>query len=324
MTLDSPGDSSGDSSGGGISSYGDGSSYRSGSSYGDGSAYGDDDPPTARLAAIRPVEGADTAPGPGAYGAESFPGEPHTGGHHPAGDPSETMPLLLRGVGDVPPPLAQEGGRGRRRGMVVAAVAAVAVAGTAALAAAVLGGSEVEDRAAVPEVTTSASLNIAVSEEPSPSSSSASPEPTSSSPTPRRTSASPTPTPSASRTTASPSAAASTAGAAAPPAASPSAAPTTASPTTAPVTTAPPAASPEDGDEEEATLSVGSTGPEVRELQRRLSAVYAYRGRIDGKYDDDVREAVAEYQDWKYIRSDPEGVYGPDTRRALEGETSGS
>ncbi|MBX9425507.1 peptidoglycan-binding protein [Streptomyces lateritius] len=250
------------------------------------------------------------------------PSDPYPAGGS-AGDPSETMPLLLRGVGDVPP-LGQERerGRGRRRGLVVAAVAAAAVAGTAALAAAVLGGGdEAEDRAAVPEVTTSASLNLAVSEEPSPtpSSSSASPEPTSSSPTPRMTSASPTPTPSATPTTASPSASPSPTGAGAPPASPSTSAPTTAPTPTAPTTAPPPTESP---DEEEApTLSLGSTGSEVRELQRRLTAVWVYRGRIDGKYDEDVRDAVALYQVWLYIQGDPEGVYGSETRRTLEQNT---
>ncbi|MFF5784525.1 peptidoglycan-binding protein [Streptomyces sp. NPDC012693] len=268
----------------------------------------------------------------GQHSSDPYPAGDHRSGQHSsdpyadggsAGDPYETMPLLLRGVGDVPPPPGQERerGRGRRRGLVVAAVAAAAVAGTAALAAAVLGGGdEAEDRAAVPEVTTSASLNLAVSEEPSPtpSSSSASPEPTSSSPTPRRTSASPTPTPSATPTTASPSASPSPTGAGAPPASPSTSAPTTAPPTTAPTTTPPPTESP---DEEEATLSLGSTGSEVRELQRRLTAVWVYRGRIDGKYDEDVREAVALYQIWLYIQGDPEGVYGSETRRALEENT---
>ncbi len=52
------------------------------------------------------------------------------------------------------------------------AVSAAAVVATAALAAAVLGSGDADetadDRAALPEVTTKASLNIAVSEAPSP------------------------------------------------------------------------------------------------------------------------------------------------------------
>ncbi|WP_395360389.1 peptidoglycan-binding protein [Streptomyces sp. YH02] len=299
-----------------------------------------DDPPTAPLPAIRldgGVAGDRGAAGDGGvaggggvagdgyepYGTAAFPAGPRSGG-----EPSETMPLLLRGVGDIPPPpghgygQGQGDGRGRRRGALVAAVAAVAVAGTAALAAAVLGGGEEpDDRAAVPDVTTSASLNLAVSEAPSPSSSSQSPEPTSSSPTPRETSASPSPTsPSPTPTTASPSASVTTSGAAAPPSASSSTS-ATAPTTTSPTTPTPPAGSPEEGGEEVTTLSLGSSGPEVRELQRRLTAVWVYDGRINGRYDEEVRDAVARYQEWRYIPEDPEGVYGPETRRILEENT---
>ncbi|WP_406057945.1 peptidoglycan-binding protein [Streptomyces sp. NBC_01077] len=309
-----------------------------------------DDPPTAPLAAIRldggpgdggpggaphggpsggqggapyegPSGGQGGAPyeGPGgdavSYAAEAFPAQPH-----PGGDPSETMPLLLRGVGDIPPPPGHDRGqgRGRRRGVMIAAVAAVAVAGTAALAAAVLGGGdEPDDRAAVPEVTTSASLNLAVSEAPSPSSES--PEPTSSSPTPRETSSAPSVTPSPTGTTASPSASASTTGVAAPPAASSSSAPATSSPpTTKPSTTPPPTESPGEGEEEAQTLSVGSSGHEVRELQRRLTDVGVYDGHVNGRYDDEVWEAVSLYQSYMYIQGDPDGVYGPNTREVLE------
>ncbi|WP_254047338.1 peptidoglycan-binding domain-containing protein, partial [Streptomyces aureus] len=269
--------------------------------------------------------------GPGSYGTDpygagayepygstaAFPAEPH-----PGGDPSETMPLLLRGIGDVPPPPGHEHGRerGRRRGALVAAVAAVAVAGTAALAAAVLGGGdEPDDRAAVPDVTTSASLNLGVSEAPSPSASSRSPEPTSSSPTARETSASASPSPTSSSpapTTASPSTSVTTSGAGAPPPASPSSAPPV-TPTTTPPGTTPPGLSPgEEGREE--TLDYGSSGPEVRELQRRLIDVGVYHGRVNGRYDDDVWEAVAVYQSYMYIQGDPEGVYGPNTREVLE------
>ncbi|MFC9338396.1 peptidoglycan-binding protein [Streptomyces sp. NPDC057021] len=261
--------------------------------------------------------------GPAARPAEPYPGA--------GGDPSETMPLLLRGVGDIPPPpghgQGQGRGRGRRRGALVAAVAAVAVAGTAALAAAVLGGGEeTEDRAGVPDVTTSASLNLGVSEAPSPSSSSRSPEPTSSSPTPRETSASASPSatsPLPAPTAASPSASATTSGAAAPPSASASSAPPVAPTATPPTATTPPAESPGEGEEgqEEETLGYGSSGHEVRELQRRLADVGLYHGRVNGRYDDDVWEAVAIYQSYMYIQGDPEGVYGPNTREVLERNT---
>ncbi|MFF5709668.1 peptidoglycan-binding protein [Streptomyces sp. NPDC012756] len=294
------------------------------------SAYSTEDPPTAQLAAIRPGDltaPADlTAPIPvaheayaGGAGSEPYPtgpgSEPYPDAVHPgaSGDPSETMPLLLRGVGDVPPGHGQERARARRRrrGVMAAAVTAVAVAGTAALAAVVLGGADdADDRAAVPEVTTSASLNVAVSEAPSPSSET--PEPTASSPTPERTTASPSPTSSPSTATASPSASTSKA---APPAAVPSEAPTTAAPTTAT-----PSAQPTE--ETAVTLSLGSRGDEVVELQMRLTLAGAYHDKIDGKYDQDVWRAVKNYQSWMYIEGDPKGVYGPNTREALERSTS--
>ncbi|MGW6390130.1 peptidoglycan-binding protein [Streptomyces sp. NPDC055103] len=223
----------------------------------------------------------------------------------------ETAPLLLHGIGRiVDPATEQDPARGRKRGMVVAAVAAVAVAGTAAFAAVLLaGGDETDDRAAVPEVTTSASLNVAVSEAPT----SETPEPTPSTPSarpsarPSTTSASPSPTPTPSRTTA-----------AAPPRATTTAAPTTAAPTTAPPTTR----APEETTEEPApTLRFGSTGAEVLELQKRLTLAGAYHGSPDGEYDQEVWRAVKSYQSWMYIEGDPKGVYGPRTREALERST---
>ncbi|MET9350305.1 peptidoglycan-binding domain-containing protein [Streptomyces termitum] len=305
------------------------------------------DPPTARLAAIRPDpapggtgaahgghEGYGTAYGtqatyaPGA-GASYDAGVPYdstapydSGVPYDSGAPApygydgggpETAPLLLDGTGGEAP--GRERTR-RRRGALVAGVAAAAVVGTAALAAAVFGGEEPEDRAAVPEVTTSASLNLAVSEAPSPSSSS--PTPTRSpSATPSRRTASPSPTasPTASAeptATGSPTAT----GGTGPTGGASTAATPTPGRTTAPVapvaptrTDAPPGA----------ILQMGDRGAKVRDLQRRLTDAYVYWGRIDGVYDEDVWEAVARYQSWMGIQGDPQGVYGPRTRDRLEG-----
>ncbi|TLQ46242.1 peptidoglycan-binding domain-containing protein [Streptomyces marianii] len=69
------------------------------------------------------------------------------------------------------------------------------------------------------------------------------------------------------------------------------------------------------------TLRRGDDGPEVVELQERLRQVGLYGRRSHGRYDGRVEDAVAAYQDANGIRDDPEGVYGPATRRALEAET---
>lgn len=70
-------------------------------------------------------------------------------------------------------------------------------------------------------------------------------------------------------------------------------------------------------------LRPGDSGPEVEVLQRRLSEIWLYNGGYDGQYSDRVESAVRIYQSYKNIEGDPSGVYGPNTRRALEAETSG-
>ncbi|WP_146252324.1 peptidoglycan-binding domain-containing protein [Streptomyces carminius] len=82
------------------------------------------------------------------------------------------------------------------------------------------------------------------------------------------------------------------------------------------------------GDEEQSSgqepvLREGDTGPEVYELQIRLRHTNAYQGDVDGVYDRAVRDGVARFQGWYGVRGDPEGVYGPHTRRALERATGG-
>ncbi|MCW8220919.1 peptidoglycan-binding protein, partial [Streptomyces griseolus] len=107
---------------------------------------------------------------------------------------------------------------------------------------------------------------------------------------------------------ASPSATASTAP---PPSASASASPSTA-----------PAAPPVQATG--GTLRRGDQGPEVAELQRRLQEKWIYLGPDDAHYTDRVERAVREFQRWVSVSTDPPGVYGPETRRALEAETTGS
>ncbi|MFC8271138.1 peptidoglycan-binding protein [Streptomyces sp. NPDC057271] len=200
----------------------------------------------------------------------------------------------------------------RRRGALVALAAAVAVAvvATAAVAGGLLGdGNEPDDRAAAPTLTASASENVAVSE--APSSSASTPSSSASATASASRSASPSsssPSPSPSTRTAEVSATTS----AKPP--SPTATRTTSAPSRTP-TVAPVAPAP--------TLRYGDTGAEVAELQRRLEQAWFYDGPIDGEYSRQVRRAVERYQSYQDIEEDGEGVYGPETRRVLEAETSG-
>ncbi|WP_200424203.1 peptidoglycan-binding protein [Streptomyces sp. NE5-10] len=259
---------------------------------------------------------------PSGYGPEAYGSEAYGSG----GGAHETMPLLLGGTDGSGP----GGGRerpGRRRSALVAVVAAAAVVGTAALAAAVLGGEDPDDRALVPEVTTSASLNLAVSEEPSPSSSSPkadrtpsrTPSPTTSSPTATPSTASPSATTATTGPTRGPTATGSPSatGGAAPSASGSTAPATSAAPPTAP--TSPPRTDAPAG----AVLRVGDTGPEVQDLQRRLRYLWVYLGEIDGVYGDEVRAAVASFQGRLWPPVDEPGVYDADTRRKLERETRG-
>lgn len=70
------------------------------------------------------------------------------------------------------------------------------------------------------------------------------------------------------------------------------------------------------------TLRMGDSGAPVKDLQQRLRRAYVYMGNADGTFDSEVRDAVAMFQFWNAITSDPEGVYGPATRAALERQTS--
>ncbi|MFD4524410.1 peptidoglycan-binding protein [Streptomyces sp. NPDC058470] len=89
---------------------------------------------------------------------------------------------------------------------------------------------------------------------------------------------------------------------------------------TAPVVQAPSGAADPDGT---GTLREGDRGPDVTELQERLlhiPDVYE-SGVTSGTYDPTLTEAVARFQRWYGIRGDETGVYGNDTRAALESRT---
>jgi hypothetical protein len=73
------------------------------------------------------------------------------------------------------------------------------------------------------------------------------------------------------------------------------------------------------------TLREGADGPEVTDLQQRLLRIpniYDH-GSTSGVYDATLTEAVARFQLWYGIRGDETGVYGDDTRLALESRTGG-
>ncbi len=73
------------------------------------------------------------------------------------------------------------------------------------------------------------------------------------------------------------------------------------------------------------TLREGDSGAEVTDLQQRLLKIPdVYRdGATDGQYNATLTEAVARFQLWYGIRGDEDGVYGDDTRQALESRTGG-
>ncbi|MFH9011103.1 peptidoglycan-binding protein [Streptomyces sp. NPDC017943] len=99
-----------------------------------------------------------------------------------------------------------------------------------------------------------------------------------------------------------------------PPASAPAAAPTP----------APTPSVPRSDPDGPGTLREGASGPEVTELQQRLLGIPdVYRdGSTSGRYDQVLTAAVARFQLWYGIRGDETGVYGNDTRAALESRTA--
>jgi peptidoglycan hydrolase-like protein with peptidoglycan-binding domain/predicted chitinase len=63
-------------------------------------------------------------------------------------------------------------------------------------------------------------------------------------------------------------------------------------------------------------LQVGSSGPMVEELQRKLASLGFDPGSIDGIFGEQTEEAVLEFQESREL--DTDGVVGPQTRAALE------
>ncbi|MCY0935260.1 peptidoglycan-binding domain-containing protein [Streptomyces sp. H34-S4] len=184
----------------------------------------------------------------------------------------------------------------RRIRVLPIAAASLAVIGAAVLALTAFSGSDAPETALLDAKPSSPVISLtqvapsrsAESAAPTPSPSRSSSPSRSASPSP---SPSPSPTPSRSATrSASPS-----------PTPSRSAAPST----------RPPAQGP--------TLQYGDSGPEVEKLQRLLAAQGIYHGKFDGRYGSRTESAVSTFQAYNDIDEDPWGVYGPATRRALEG-----
>ena len=95
-------------------------------------------------------------------------------------------------------------------------------------------------------------------------------------------------------------------------------------PTPTPTASAPQASAGAADPDGAGTLREGDSGPEVSELQERLLQVpNVYQdGPTSGAYDTVLTEAVARFQLWYGVRGDENGVYGNDTRIALESRTA--
>lgn len=68
----------------------------------------------------------------------------------------------------------------------------------------------------------------------------------------------------------------------------------------------------------QADYMIGSQGPEVRNLQKRLN-VYGFKVRTDGNYNVATANAVKKFQRRKHLSAD--GIVGPVTYKALMGKT---
>ncbi|MFJ9152977.1 peptidoglycan-binding protein [Streptomyces sp. NPDC102270] len=154
-------------------------------------------------------------------------------------------------------------------------------------------------RPAVPDATTTAA-----SAPPSTASTSVRP---SSVPPSVTASASPSASPSPSRSSASPSPSRS---------AGPSATPS------APATSDVAAGSDAAREADPPVLRRGSEGPEVVELELRLTQVGLYSRKASGHYNEGVEDAVATYQWQRGIQAPEHGVYDLTTRQRLESETT--
>ncbi|MFF1318855.1 MULTISPECIES: peptidoglycan-binding protein [Streptomyces] len=142
--------------------------------------------------------------------------------------------------------------------------------------------------------TASAPTGTATGSAPAPTSASPSESPTES-PSPTRSTSSPTPTPSTEPTK---------------------------PPSTTEAATGPDEESPAARQPTPPVLSRGDRGPEVTELELRLTQLGLYTRQARGNYNEGVEDAVIRYQWARGIQPDDYGVYDLETRERLESETT--
>ncbi|WP_155055586.1 peptidoglycan-binding domain-containing protein [Streptomyces blattellae] len=249
------------------------------------------------------IAGPNRGPGPGPNAGSTMP--------LPA-PPPETPPPAEPGDADLslfPGDPADEPPRRPRRTLVFGVAGALVTVVTAVGLASGLFSYDTptrddalpEDiRASVPGTTTSAA-----SESPSASATSA-----------QSPSAAPSPSPTASR---SPSPAP-TRSNVPPPTPTGGSTPTTTAPTASASGSA--GAPEEDPEGEDPVLSRGDEGPEVLELELRLTERDFYTREAQGKYNEGVEDAVRAYQLAEVIVPQQYGVYDLETRERLESETA--
>ncbi|MFJ6831540.1 peptidoglycan-binding protein [Streptomyces sp. NPDC091209] len=204
-------------------------------------------------------------------------------------------------------------GRRRRTGVIALAGAVVTVVAAAGFAGGLLsydppsrdGALPKDVRAGAPEVLSDKS---STSPSASASSSASAPSASASASSP---SASPSPSASESDASATPSGSASPTPTSAPPSATATATGSTAS-----------TGGGGSGGLAAPTLRRGDSGPEVTELQLRLSQLRLYMRQANGQFDRHLEDAVRWYQWARGITADESGVYGPATRASLEAETT--
>ncbi|MFJ3668151.1 peptidoglycan-binding domain-containing protein [Streptomyces sp. NPDC090106] len=209
-------------------------------------------------------------------------------------------------------------GPARRRTVLLGSVAAlVAVVAAAGLASGLLsydsperdGALPEEVRASVPDASTGPASSA-----PASASASASASPSVSADASESTSASPSASPSPSASSASPSA-----GTSVQPSASASA--TGGNPVAGPDGSGTSDGSDDPDETTPPVLRRGSSGPEVVELELRLTQLRLYDRKASGHYNEGVEDAVRRYQYWLGLRVDEYGVYDLTTRASLEANT---